>query len=112
VYNNEPLLFVDADGKRKGVFADIIEHVASKGGWQIEYVTGTRDKCLSRLENNQIDILGTIPFSKARDKLYDFGKENLMTNWGQIYVPIGSEIKVITDVAGKKVAVLKGDIHF
>ncbi len=41
VYNNEPLLFADAAGKGKGVFADIIEYVASKEGWQIEYVTGT-----------------------------------------------------------------------
>ena len=112
VYNNEPLLFADADGRGKGVFADIIEHVASKEGWQIEYVTGTWDQCLSWLENNQIDILGTIAFTKARDKLYDFGKENLMTNWGQLYTPAGSGIKGITDVAGKKVAVLKGDIHY
>ena len=112
VYNNEPLLFADTDGKGKGVFADIIEHVASKEGWQIEYVTGTWDQCLSRLENNQIDILGTIAFTKARGKLYDFGKENLMTNWGQLYTPAESDIKMITDVAGKKVAVLKGDIHY
>jgi hypothetical protein len=29
IYNNEPLIFVDKDGKGKGIFADIIEHVAS-----------------------------------------------------------------------------------
>ncbi|MBW2545347.1 MAG: transporter substrate-binding domain-containing protein, partial [Deltaproteobacteria bacterium] len=112
VYNNEPLLFADAAGKGKGVFVDIVEHVASKEGWRIEYVTGTWDQCLSRLENNQIDILGTIGFTKARDKLYDFGRENLLTNWGQLYTPAGSDIKAITDVAGKKVSVLKGDIHY
>ena len=111
IYNNDPLIFADKDGKGKGIFADIIEHVASKEGWQIEYVAGTWQQSLSRLENNNIDILCTIAFSKARNKLYDFTKVNLLTNWGQLYTPIGSDIKAITDLAGKKVAVLKGDIH-
>jgi len=112
IYNNEPLIFVDKDGQGRGIFADIIEHVASKEGWQIEYVAGTWQQSLSRLENNDIDILCTIAFSKDRDKRYDFTSENLLTNWGQLYTQIGSDIKAITDVAGKKVAVLKGDIHY
>ncbi|MBW2592921.1 MAG: PAS domain S-box protein [Deltaproteobacteria bacterium] len=101
VYNNEPLIFIDADGKVKGIFADVIE-----------YVPGTWQECRARLENKQIDILCTMAFSKARDKLYDFNKENLLTNWGQLYIPERSDIKEITDVAGKKVAALKGDIHY
>ena len=112
IYNNEPLIFADTDGKGKGFFADIIEHVASNEKWQIEYVPGTWQQCLSSLKNNKIDILCAIAFSKDRDQLYDFNKENLLTNWGQLYTPLGSEIKIITDVAKKKVAVLKGDIHY
>jgi len=111
IYNNDPLIFIAKDGKGKGIFADIIEHVAYKEGWKIEYVPGTFQQSLSRLENNKIDILCTIAFSTARNKLYDFTKVNLLTNWGQLYTPAGSDIKAIPDVAGKKVAVLKGDIH-
>ncbi len=111
IYNNEPLLFSDVDGKVKGLFVDIIEYVAAKEGWQIEYVTGTWQQCLSRLEKNEIDVLGTIAFSRERDELYDYNSENLLTNWGQLFVPNKSDIKQITDVEGKKVAVLKGDIH-
>ncbi len=112
IYNNEPLIFIDANGQGKGFFADIIEHVADSEGWQIEYVAGTWQQCLSRLENNQIDILCTIAYSEVRDKLYDFNRENLLTNWGQLYTPVGSDIKAVTEVAGKKVAVLKGDVHY
>ena len=75
-------------------------------------VPGTWGEALSRLENNEIDILCTIAFSEDRDKIFDFTKENLLTNWGQLYTLIGSNIKAITDVAGRKVAVLKGDIHY
>jgi len=111
IYDNEPLIFVDADGRGKGFFADVLEYIAAKEKWQLEYVPGSWQQCLSRLENNQIDILCVIAFSRARDKLYDFNRENLLTNWGQLYTSIGSEIKSVTDVAGKKVAVLKNDIH-
>jgi two-component system, cell cycle sensor histidine kinase and response regulator CckA len=111
IYNNEPLIFVDTDGKGKGIFADIIDHVAAKEGWQIDYVPGNWQECLSRLKNRQIDILCTIAFSKERDKRYDFSKENILTNWGQLYIPTTSDIKSITDVVGKKVAVLKNDIY-
>ncbi|MCD4675019.1 MAG: PAS domain S-box protein, partial [Desulfobacula sp.] len=112
IYNNEPLIFIDTDGKGKGIFADIIEYVASKEGWQIKYVAGTWQQCLSRLENNQIDILCTIAFSKDRNKRYDFNKENLLTNWGQLYTAKNSHIKAVTELAGRKVAVLNGDIHY
>jgi ABC-type amino acid transport substrate-binding protein len=112
IYNNEPLIFVGADGQGKGIFADVIEYIASREDWQIEYVPGSFQQCLSRLRYNQIDILCTIAFSDARDKLYDFSKENVLTNWGQLYTPLGSDIKAITDLAGKTIAVLKGDIHY
>ena len=112
IYNNEPLIFIDTDGKGKGIFADIIEYVASKEGWQIKYVAGTWQQCLSRLENNQIDILCTIAFSKDRNKRYDFNKKNLLTNWGQLYTAKNSHIKAVTELAGRKVAVLNGDIHY
>ena len=111
IYNNEPLIFIDKDGNGKGIFADVMEYIASKEGWKIEYAGGTFQQCLSRLESNQIDILSTIAFSIDRDKHYDFNKENLLTNWGQLYTVKNSEIKSIMDLAEKKIAVLKGDIH-
>ena len=60
IYNNDPLIFYDQDGKGKGIFADVMEHVASKERWQIQYVAGTWQQGLSRLASNQIDILTTI----------------------------------------------------
>ncbi len=111
IYNNEPLISVDRAGKGKGIFADILEYVAAKEGWQLEYVAGTWPECLSRLETHQIDILCAIAFSEERDRVYDFTQEDLVTNWGQLFASKGSGIKTITDLADKKLALLKGDIH-
>ena len=111
IYNNEPLISIGSDGKGRGFFADILEYTASREGWRLEYVPGTWKQCLSRLENNRIDILCTMAFSKDRDKLYDFNRESILINWGVLYTAKDSEIDDVTDVAGKRVAVLKGDIY-
>lgn len=111
IYNNHPLIFSDVQGRGKGIFADILEYVAAKEGWELNYVAGTFQECLSRLETHEIDILCAIAFSTDRDMVYDFTTEDLITNWGQLYTARDSGINAITDLKGKKLAVLKGDIH-
>ena len=111
IYNNDPLIFANNEGNGAGIFADIIDYVAVKEGWKIEYVPGNWQQCLSRLESRQIDILCTIGYSDERAESFSFNKENILTNWGQVYTRTGSEIKAITELAGKKVAILKGDLH-
>ncbi|MFW2366911.1 MAG: PAS domain-containing protein, partial [Desulforhopalus sp.] len=111
IYNNDPLVFFEEDGKGLGIFIDILEYVADKEGWRIEYVSGNWRESLLRLEKSEIDILSTIAYSKERDKRFDFNNENVLTNWGQLYTRMASDIRGITDVAGKKIAFLTGDIH-
>ncbi len=111
VYNNPPLIFMGTDGTPKGIFADIIEYVAEKEHWRIEYVAGTFDQCMSRLADHQIDLLCTVAYTAERAQRYDFTRENLLTNWGQLFTARGSDIRSVADLSGKKVAVLKGDVH-
>lgn len=112
VYQNEPLIFVDSDGTSKGLFADILEYIASKEKWTIEYLSGSFQQGLERLKSGEIDILCTIAYSKERDSWFDFTNENLLTNWGQIYTKKKSDIRTIVDLNNKKVSVLQGDIHY
>ena len=111
-YQNKPLLFKDTDGEIKGIFADILSHIADKEDWKIEYVSGSWSQCLLNLEYSEIDILGAIAYSQARKKAYDFTYENVLTNWGQIYVNKDSAIESILDLRGKKIAVLQNDVYF
>ena len=112
IYQNEPLIFTDDTGKAKGIFVDVLEYVASKEKWAIQYVVGSFQQGLERLQSGDIDILCTIAYSKERDRLFDFTKENLLTNWGQIYTNKTSDIRTIVDLDNKKVSVLQGDIHY
>ena len=66
----------------------------------------------TNLESSEIDILGAIAYSQERKKDYDFTYENVLTNWGQIYVNNHSGIESILDLKGKKIAVLQNDVYF
>jgi PAS domain S-box-containing protein len=111
VYQNTPLTF-EENGKTKGYFIDILEHIASKKGWEIKYVHSSLPECLSNLENGNIDLLGAIAYSVTRGRVFDYTYESVITNWGQMYLSKKSDIESIIDLKGKKVAVLQSDIFF
>jgi PAS domain S-box-containing protein len=112
VYQNKPLLFTDTDGKVKGIFADILNYIAQKEGWKIEYINGSFSQCYLDLKSGKLDILGAIAFSEQRNQIFDFTYENVLSNWGQIYINKLSGIESILDFEGKKVAVLQNDIYY
>ncbi len=82
IHPHEPFVFIDSANKGTGLFVDIIEYAASKEGWAIEYVPGTLDHCLSKLETNEIDMICALGFSETMDRYYDFNGESLVTDWG------------------------------
>jgi len=111
VYQNTPLTF-EENGKTKGFFIDILEYIAGKEGWKIEYVHSSFPECLSHLNSGKIDLLGCIAYSETRGRIFDYTYESVITNWGQIYLNKKSDIQSIIDLKGKKVAVLQNDIYF
>lgn len=112
LYQNPPLSYVNKNGGAAGVLVDVLEYVAKKEGWQIEYVTGTLDEGLNRLKNGEIDLLITVAYSEERAKLFDFNKVTAVVNWGEIYTTKNSSIHSYLDLDGKRLAVLKNHIHF
>ena len=112
VYQNIPLSFIDEKGKSKGFFIDIIESIAKKEGWKIEYVPDSWPQCLKNLADRKIDLLGVIAYSSERAKLYDYGYESVQSEWAQIYTHKKSGIDSVLDLKFRKIAVLREDIHF
>ncbi|MCK5649046.1 MAG: EAL domain-containing protein [Gammaproteobacteria bacterium] len=112
VYDNAPLIFFTDNNRAKGLFADLIEEISKKQAWDIRYVPGSFQELLIKLENNQIDILPVVAYSAERARHLDFNRQNVLTNWAQIYTLKDSELSSLTDLSTKKVAVLKKDIHY
>ena len=112
MYQNKPLIFSDTDGTIKGVYADILEHIARKENWHIEYVPAGWLECLERLETGEIDLMLAIAYSDERARLYDFTQTPLLSNWGQLYTQKRSGIHSIEELDQKTIAAVKGDIYY
>ncbi|MBT0654030.1 ATP-binding protein [Geomobilimonas luticola] len=108
---NPPLSFTDSTGKASGLLVELLDHVADKEGWQLEFVPDTFDRCLEKLKNGDIDLMVTIAYSKERAELYDFNQVNVIANWGQLYSARGVNIQSYFDLDDKRIAVMTGDTH-
>ncbi|TRO82320.1 diguanylate cyclase domain-containing protein [Desulfuromonas acetexigens] len=112
VYQNMPLLGYDTDGKAKGLFAELLEEVARREGWELTYLPGSLAESLRRLEVGSLDLVPTVAFSAERAEHFAFGEETVFASWGQIVAPEGAGIETILDLDGKRVAVVKKNIHY
>jgi ABC-type amino acid transport substrate-binding protein len=75
IYQNKPKVFINSAGEPQGFFIDILNYIASKEDWQLEYIASTWEKNLEKLERAEIDLLLDIAESERRNDLYDFNKE-------------------------------------
>jgi two-component system, cell cycle sensor histidine kinase and response regulator CckA len=112
IYDNKPLVFQDASGQARGLFVDTLKAIATRKNWNLDFVYGSWSDCLARLERGEIDLLAAIAYSEARAERFDYTYETVITNWGEIYGSKAQPIESILDLAGKRIGVKQGDIHF
>lgn len=108
-FDHYPAIFMDKDGKVRGFFADLLEAVAEKEGWHIEYVYGTWAEGLENIKKGGLDLLTSVAYTQERDLFLDFGRVFAINVWGELYVHESSLLHSMTDMQGKRVAVMKND---
>jgi signal transduction histidine kinase len=111
IYENEPKIFTDNEGNASGFWAEITEYIAQQEGWDIEWVHGSWNECLTMLAAGEIDIMPDVAYTEARFLLYDFSKVSVLTSWSCVYAGSNVEIGSILDLEGKTIAVLKGSVN-
>lgn len=112
-YENKPKIFTDSNGRVAGFWPDLLSYIANKENWNITYVHGNWNEGLERLTSNKIDIMPDVAFTEKRDKLYDFSKTPVLISWSRLYIKKNTtDIKSITDLENKKIAVLKESVNF
>lgn len=110
-YENQPKIYSDNAGEIVGLFPDILNDIAQKEGWKIEYVHGTWSECLRRLDKNEIDLMVDVAFSEKRAQKYQFNSETFFVNWATVYTAKSRTVDSLIDLSGKKIAVMEGSIH-
>ena len=110
-YENPPKVFVTSDGRTVGVFPELLDNIARQHDWDIEYVYGTWQECLDRLQSGDIDLMMDVAISEERKKLYSFSEEPVLVNWGTAFSREDININSFHDMEGHTVAVMRGSIH-
>ena len=111
IYQNEPVYFLSDEGVPSGIFADTLLEMARRAKWELEFVSGSWDEVFTDLQTGKIDLLPAVAYSEARSQLVEYSNATLLTNWGQIYIHASGSLQNISDLQGKKIAVLKRDTH-
>lgn len=106
---NDPLAFVDADGHPKGIYVDVLDHIAERQGWELEYVDCQGD-CLTMLEQGEIDLLVGVAVSEDGER-FAYSNESLLSNWGQIYVRRNAGIQSILDLEQRSIALVRDEVY-
>jgi len=111
VYDNPPKVYLDELGNARGLFPELVDAMAARQGWTVEYVAGTWTEGLERLEAGEIDVMVDVAYTAPRASLYAFTDEVVLVNWGIVYARKGVEIPSLPDLNGLRVAVMRGSTH-
>ena len=112
VHESKPLSFTSKNGTLEGIYPDVVMQIAKQAGWKIDLVPVSWLKGLEMTERGELDLLGPIAATKKRRLIYNFNKEPVITDWGQVYLPSASPVKTIIDLKDKTIAYQKGHIMF
>ena len=112
IFQFPPLNFIDDTGRARGLFVDVLDEIARKQGWRLRYLPSSWAQNLERLQRGQIDILLSIAYTPERARRFIFSRDTVITTWARLYVRRQQDIQTVLDLAGKTVAVLKGDIYY
>lgn len=111
VFPNPPVAFKDEQGQWRGISVDVLQAIADENGWKLEFIENSFSGLLKDFKNKKIDILSMMAYSDKRAQKYTYSKAHLISNWGLVYSRPYSNISSLLDLEGKRVGVMKNNIH-
>ncbi len=90
---------------------EVLEHIAQREDWDIEYVFLPFSLLLSHLAEGKIDLLLPIAYTAERAEHFDFNQQTFLVNWGEVYTLPAVSVQSLLDLASRKVAVVKDDVY-
>ncbi len=111
VFPNPPVAFKDDKGEWRGISIDVLQAIADQRGWKLEYIEGSFSELLKNFETDAIDIISMMAYSDKRAEKYTYSHVPIISNWGLVYSRPDSNIPSLLELEGKRVGVMKNNIH-
>ena len=111
VYQNNPKIFMNQDGRASGILIDILRQIADKEDWNLSFVACEWAACLKKLQRGEIDLLPDVAYSAERARQFDFHQVPALYSWSQVYRHRKVSITSPLDLNGKRIALLGGSIQ-
>lgn len=112
IYENPPKLFLTSEGAPAGFFIAILDEIAQREAWQLEYTPCHWADCLEKLQQGTIDLMPDVAYSTSRAENFDFNHEVVLSNWSVIYGRKGEPLHSILDLDTKHIAVIRGSAQY
>lgn len=110
VYDFAPLSCTsDPHSPHCGIFTTLLNEIAAREGWKLEYVPGSLEEGLERLEAGQIDLLMAATYSPAAAERFDFTRETVISTWAQLYTTPDTRVQSLLDLDGLSIGVNRDD---
>lgn len=103
----KPIFYINDNGEADGYYLNIFKGIAKTENWEVEYVSGSFNELIEKLENGEIDILLRILKTEIREKNILFNNVALYMGWSEIVVNNDSKIESFLDLNNKKIAARK-----
>lgn len=111
VYENPPKFFTSEQNQPRGLFIEILEEVAQRENWEIDYVHCEWFSCLELLSLGQLDLMPDVAINESRSARFAFHSTPALHSWSQIYRHPEADIQSLLNLQGKRIALLEGSIQ-
>lgn len=107
-----PVVMHDGKGKVEGFEAELLQAVAEKQGFTVEYTIDSWGGLLQRLQHKEADmILGSVTITDERKQQMDFTDPVLPYKTGVMVVPKLAKAQKFSDLKGRKVNLRKNTVY-
>jgi diguanylate cyclase (GGDEF)-like protein len=111
VYQNEPKIYRDEQGRPAGFFVRLLDEMAEREGWQLQWEDCRWQQCLDRLRAGELDLMPDVALSEGRRQALDFHAVPVVQAWSQLYRLPNHPVSSMADLAGQRIAVLEGSVQ-
>jgi len=105
-----PLNYINEEGEARGLNPELLREIIRDEDWKIEFVPVSWAEGLERLQKGEIDLMPSVAYSEERSKVMDYSYESVAELWGQVFIRPDGASKNISDLAGRRVAIMRNDI--